>query len=497
MKKLNCLVIIMLITLFLSAQEIPQKISYQGKLLENGIAVNDTKTINFIIGSWDEIHYNVPIIEGLYSVTLGETNPIPVSLFDNTSNLSLQIQVEGIYLDPETNIKAVPYAFKTEEAVNSESIHGNPVGGNPSPNQVLTWSGTQWQPEDVSTNPTGTAGGDLDGYYPNPTVSGLQDNPISSTNPTNEQVLKYDGSEWTPGNDGLTLPYYGTYDGNGSPLMELEATNNSNYFPTLKLFNDGTGDALEIENETGGHSIDITHYGNNTVIQIDNQGGGAAIDATGHVEISSDTDQSSLNVENDGTSYCGYFRTVNSSNTTDAIYAMTTGSGYAGYFNGSLYATTASSGIKAFKIDHPLDPENKYLFHSSVVSPDMMNVYNGNVVLNNEGEAVVDLPDWFNALNKDYRYQLTCIGVFAPVFVAEEIVNNSFKISGGSEGIKVSWQVTGIRQDPLAEKSRLEVEVAKSEIEKGHYLHYKEYGQPYEKSIEMLKNPEILEELNK
>ena len=100
-----------------------------------------------------------------------------------------------------------------------------------------------------------------------------------------------------------------------------------------------------------------------------------------------------------------------------------------------------------FKIDHPIDPANKYLNHAYVESPDMMNVYNGNVILNPDGEAIVELPEWFEALNKDFRYQLTCIGGFAPVFFAEEISNNRFKIAGGKSGMKVSWQVTGIRKD--------------------------------------------------
>lgn len=142
-----------------------------------------------------------------------------------------------------------------------------------------------------------------------------------------------------------------------------------------------------------------------------------------------------------------------------------------------------TKGSGAFKIDHPLDPANKYLYHSFVESPDMMNVYNGNVVLHDNGEAVVDLPNWFAALNKDFRYQLTCIGGFAPVYVAEEIANNRFKIAGGRPGLKVSWQVTGIRHDPYAEQHRIMVEQEKSGLDRGRYLHPELYGQSPEMSI--------------
>jgi hypothetical protein len=111
-----------------------------------------------------------------------------------------------------------------------------------------------------------------------------------------------------------------------------------------------------------------------------------------------------------------------------------------------------------FKIDHPLDPENKYLLHSFVESPDMKNIYDGNVILDENGEAWVELPDWFEALNKDFRYQLTCIGGYAPVYIGEEISDNQFKIGGGQPGMKVSWQVTGIRHDTYAEQHPLQVE---------------------------------------
>ena len=55
-----------------------------------------------------------------------------------------------------------------------------------------------------------------------------------------------------------------------------------------------------------------------------------------------------------------------------------------------------------------MNSANKYLSHSFVESPDMKNVYDGMVTLDNKGEAEIDLPDWFGALNKDYRYQLYC-----------------------------------------------------------------------------------------
>jgi len=146
--------------------------------------------------------------------------------------------------------------------------------------------------------------------------------------------------------------------------------------------------------------------------------------------------------------------------------------------NGTLSVTGNLSvgGTKNFKIDHPLDPANKYLYHTSVESPDMMNIYSGEALLDEKGEAEVQLPEWFEALNKDYRYQLTCIGYFAPVYVAEEVNNHRFRIAGGRRGLRVSWQVTGVRHDPYADAHRSPIEVEKPPNERGHYLHPELYG---------------------
>ncbi len=135
-----------------------------------------------------------------------------------------------------------------------------------------------------------------------------------------------------------------------------------------------------------------------------------------------------------------------------------------------------SKGSGSFKIDHPLDPTNKYLYHSFVESPDMMNVYNGNVLTNENGIATVTLPDYFCSLNRDFRYQLTTIGSFSPVMIKEEITDNKFVIASRDAHVKISWQVTGIRQDPFANQNRIQVEVEKDDEHKGTYLHPEAWG---------------------
>jgi len=165
----------------------------------------------------------------------------------------------------------------------------------------------------------------------------------------------------------------------------------------------------------------------------------------------------------------------------------------AGYFNGDVAVTESlSKGGGSFRIDHPLDPENRYLSHSFVESPDMMNVYNGNVVLGANGAAWIELPEWFEALNRDYRYQLTAIGAPGPTLhVAEKVSENRFRIAGGSPHMEVSWQVTGIRRDPWAETNRIEVETPKPEDERGRYLHPDAWGMPAELGLPSLFDPTL------
>jgi len=171
---------------------------------------------------------------------------------------------------------------------------------------------------------------------------------------------------------------------------------------------------------------------------------------------------------------------------------------FAGWFVGNVNVTgSLLKGGGSFKIDHPLDPENKYLYHSFVESPDMMNIYNGNVVTDGNGDAVVEMPDYFEALNKEFRYQLTVIGTFAQAIVAEEISGNRFKIRTSAPHVKVSWQVTGIRHDAWAEKNRIKVEVKKDDRERGFYLYPEVFNQPEERGILWSLQPEMMMQMKK
>ena len=156
----------------------------------------------------------------------------------------------------------------------------------------------------------------------------------------------------------------------------------------------------------------------------------------------------------------------------------------AGLFNGDVTINgRLRASVKSFVIDHPLDPANKYLSHSSVESPDLMNIYSGEAVTDSEGNATVTLPDYFEALNRDFRYQLTVIGKFAQAIVASGIENNHFTIKTDQPDVKVSWQVTGIRQDASARALPTRVEEEKPAAERGLFLHPEHYGHPRDRRI--------------
>lgn len=109
---------------------------------------------------------------------------------------------------------------------------------------------------------------------------------------------------------------------------------------------------------------------------------------------------------------------------------------------------------------------------------------NGDPVVADNGYATVVLPDWFGALNRDFRYQLTVLGGFAQAVVVDEIRENRFVIMTDKPRTRVSWQVTGIRQDPFANTNRIQVEVDKRSEERGLVVHPDAFGQPAAQGVD-------------
>ena len=166
------------------------------------------------------------------------------------------------------------------------------------------------------------------------------------------------------------------------------------------------------------------------------------------------------------------------------------GRGYAGEFYGDVrvHGILYKDG-GGFRIDHPQTPEDKYLTHSFVESDDMKNVYDGNVTTNGKGFATVKLPAYFQALNKNFRYQLTILGHASwdtQARVWNQIKNNRFTIRTNHGGVQISWQVTGIRRDAWANAHRIQTVVPKTGSADNKYVHPELYGKPLTKSVAVL-----------
>jgi hypothetical protein len=176
------------------------------------------------------------------------------------------------------------------------------------------------------------------------------------------------------------------------------------------------------------------------------------------------------------------------------------GDGLAGKFSGNVAIGQApdgkggnlsvvgsiTAGTKDFKIDDPRDPANKFLVHTSIESPDALNVYSGNVTTDGKGYATVGLPAYFDAENTDPRYQLTVIGAFAQAIVWKEEQHNQFVIRTNQPDVKVSWQVSAVRNDPYARSVRAPAEQWKPAGERGRYLYPSVYGKPSAMAIYQL-----------
>jgi len=335
---------------------------------------------------------------------------------------------------------------------------------------------------------------------------------ISGSGASAGQVLKYSGGSVAWATDdlgGLELPFSSSQStggtvfsiSNAGPGTSIEARNSQN--GTGLLAGTSTGSAIHAAASSGsGEAIVAVNTSSGLAVELG--GGTYAVNAYGsslqgtiYGETTASNGIALRGEANVGNLATGVF---GKSSHGIGVYGFTS-DGLSGWFyggrlsvSGDLYVSgTVSKGGGAFKIDHPLDPENKYLSHSFVESPDMMNIYNGIVFLDPMGHAEVELPEWFEVLNRDFRYQLTAIGAPAPnLYIAQEIEGNSFSIAGGEPGMKVSWEVTGIRHDRWAEMHRIPVEEDKAQNERGFYLQPEVWGAPEEKGVQWARHPELL-----
>lgn len=107
--------------------------------------------------------------------------------------------VSGIVFPGGTAYNVVISPLTPAPAMNTATFVPLPT---PTPSQPAR-QGTPFVPPvtlapPANSIPSGTAGGDLSGTFPNPKVIGLQGNPVSDTAPDPGQVLKWNGTVWKP-----------------------------------------------------------------------------------------------------------------------------------------------------------------------------------------------------------------------------------------------------------------------------------------------------------
>jgi hypothetical protein len=457
---------------------------------------------------------------GHYTAQLGSTTSqgLPADLFASGEARWLGVQTQGQAEQPRTLLMSVPYALK---ALDAETIGGKPLsalqlaapngssgfsspGSNKAPaaNTITCASGSACKKNFVSL------------FHSNGGAATVSDSIIEESGST----ISVAGSAKLAGSisASTTSSSSAAVAGNdntsgGSAAVAGVSTHGTGVVATGITGLLGTG-----EGEDG---IGVSASGNLGVYANGNAAGvyGTSTTSTGVIGTSSSyigvygsgstgvygvSNAGSNGVSGVSTSGPGVYAQSDTGWALDAYGTSTatgvlagSASGWAAWFNGDVEVDgNLSKAGGSFKIDHPLDPSNKYLYHSFVESPDMKNIYDGNITTNANGDAVVTLPKWFEALNRDFRYQLTVIGQFAQAMVASEISNHKFTIKTDKPNVKVSWQVTGIRQDAWANAHRIPVEELKTGKERGSYLHPELYGAPQEKGVLWARDPKAMKQ---
>jgi hypothetical protein len=347
---------------------------------------------------------------GRYSVILGSASAhgLPADVFVGGEARWLGVQASGQAEQPRSLLLSVPYAVK---ALDAETLGGKPASAF------------------MAAPASGAAGGAV------PHHEGLLEQ-------SNEIVC----SSSTACKTGF-VPLFSSNGGSAKVADSIMSQSGStiNISGRATVTRSASAPAL-VSKSSGGNAVSggvdgITSSGSASGVAGINNGNGTGVTGTGGSYGFYGQSSSGYAIwgEADGSALDGVHGISHNAsgsavagvhfNGGDGIFGGTYGGGYSGYFNGDVVVVgNLAKGGGSFKIDHQLDPANKYLYHSFVESPDMMNIYNGNVTTDAQGNASVQLPDWFEALNRDFRYQLTVIGQFALAYVSSEISNRQFSI---------------------------------------------------------------------
>ncbi|MGB6676336.1 MAG: hypothetical protein WBE44_06580, partial [Terriglobales bacterium] len=372
---------------------------------------------------------------GHYTAMLGSTTSqgLPADIFASGEARWLGVQAQGEAEQPRTVLMSVPYALK---ALDAETIGGKPLSALQlaAPGGGSASSNSNNAPI-ANTITCSTSSACKSGHVPvfasNGGAAKVKDSIITESGSTlsvagSASLTGPISASATSGSSAAVVGYDNT--SGGSAGVNGTSTNGTGVVATGITGLLGTG--------AGEDGVGVSASGNLGVYANGIAAGVYGVSTTSTGVIGTSTNYIGVYGSGGATGVTGVSSSgpgvVAQSATAWAVDAYGTStatgvlagsaSGWAAWFNGNVDVDgNLSKAGGSFKIDHPLDPANKYLYHSFVESPDMMNIYNGNVITDAQGDAVVPLPDWFETLNRDFRYQLTVIGQFAQAIVASEI----------------------------------------------------------------------------
>jgi len=480
-KKQLLMVLLCTITFLGYSQGAPDLINYQSVIRDasNNVIANSTISVKFEIKEinpidnnpiwYSETHSSVPTNGyGMFNLKIGSGdltagfNALPDAFDWASSKYSLVVSVDtaagsNYTVMGESQLVSVPYALHARTAGSVKNPHWNRVIVNSEAKLTAAYPKVGIG----NSNPLAS----LD----------IVDNSLSDTTKEGVKIALKNTVGGTQYNDGLSVVLNSTTTGGSNAIYsESNGVNTGKNIGVWGVSSGSTTDNRGIEGTAVGTSG--ANYG---VI-------GSANGVTSGSNRGLVGDGARSTTENMGLFATAYYPSTTATNY--GVYGAAQGGlkNYAGYFLGDVTVTgnlnvtgTIAKGGGTFKIDHPEDPANKYLVHSFVESPEMMNVYNGNTKTDANGFSTVELPSYFDKANKECRYQLTVIGTFAQAIVKKKVSGNSFVIQTNQPNVEVSWQVTGIRADKWANKNRVVPELDKKE--KGTYIHPELYNQPKEK----------------
>ncbi len=518
MKNILVSILFILACTFSHAQS-PEKMTFQAVIRDagNALVTNSTVGMQFSIlqstatGSavYIETHSVATNANGLATVEIGLGNVVTGSFSSiDWANGPYFIKTEtdptggtAYTISGTTQFLSVPYALYAKEAGNSFSGNYNDLTNQPviptNNNQLINGQGFITNPNDADSDPNNEiqdlqiSGQSLTIVGGNtitlPAGANTLDQAYDQGGAGSGRIINADAGEVEIQNstaNGIGLRATTTNSGVGilststnpsNAFSPIQATTNSTNTLVSAIIGSSSGGAYGVSGQiesTGTGTAGI--YGNNLRTT-----GGYGTYGIGHSGVVGETNYQ-LGFGVYGRNYDAIGPLGNAVGTYGMGYVGVWGdqtdvNGFSVYANGDFGA----AGTKAFYIDHPQDPENKYLRHFSIESDEVINLYRGTVAFDSNGEAVVEMPAYFESVNTNFSYQLTPVGGYAPLYIKEKMKDGKFVIAGGAEGLEVSWVVHAERNDPYLEQNpnKRNVEVEKEDWNKGKYLQPQLYNQ--------------------